>query len=253
MTEEQVQKAYVWLKQVAKDPFHMTYGDLAAYFGTDGLFDKEEFSEHMQVNKRYYKWVSEEDGTHFLYVNFEENEPGVFTISSYNTSGFDATEAIDRYLEAVEEEARQEDIAAAANAEMADFSLELRFRSDPEDGVTVSMQIPESSWSYDEQKAHLVDSDDVNTFGAGFIQFKLEDDAADFDFYKDKFENYQEIDPRTIGGVEMTGRTYKNIGYEWTEYIAQLDEGHAISIGVVRVDIAEGTVGDRILDSVRFE
>ena len=42
---------------------------------------------------------------------------------------------------------------------------------------------------------------------------------------------------REIGGVEMQGRTYKNIGYEWTEYIAQLDESHAVSIGIVRGDL----------------
>ena len=30
-------------------------------------------------------------------------------------------------------------------------------------------------------------------------------ELAKFDFYKDKFENYKDIEPRTIGGIEMQG------------------------------------------------
>jgi len=50
----------------------------------------------------------------------------------------------------------------------------------------------------------------------------------------------------------MKGRTYKNIGYEWTEYIGTIDDTHAVSVGIVRVDISEGTMGDKILDNVTF-
>ena len=76
---------------------------------------------------------------------------------------------------------------------------------------------------------------------------------SDFDFYKDKFENYKEIGTREIGGIEMTGRTYKNIGYEWTEYVGQVEDGKALSIGVVKVDLVEGTFGDRILNSIEIK
>ena len=253
VTEEQVQKAYVWLSKVKKDPFSTTYEELRDYFGTDGLFDKEEYSEHMKVNKRYYKWISEDDKTHFLYVNLEEESDGSYELSSYNTSGFSGPDAVTKYQAVLEEEARAADIAAAGSAPMKDFSVELRPVGDKETVVTVKMQVPESGWAYDEQKNHLVENDDINTFGAGFIQFKLEKEVEKFDFNKDKFENYKEIDDREIGGVVMHGRTYKNIGYEWTEYIAQMEEGKAISIGLVRVDAAEGTMADRILKSITFE
>ena len=122
-----------------------------------------------------------------------------------------------------------------------------------EDHVTVSMEIPESGWAYDESKDHLVENEDVETFGAGFIQFELEKDIEKFDFYKDKFENYKDIDDREIGGVTFAGRTYKNIGYEWTEYIAQLDDSHAMSIGIVSVDTSDGSTGDKILNSITFK
>ena len=252
VSEEQLQKGYVWMNKVAKDIFHTTYEELAAYFGVDGAFDKEEYSEHMKVNKRYYKWISEDDDTHFIYVNFEEDEPDTYTVSSFNTSGFSGPDAVTKYLDALLDEAREADKAAAAAMAMKDFSITISPFGKKDDTVTVNLQIPASGWSFDEKKVHLVDNEDPGTFGAGFIQFKLEDDVADFDFYKDKFENYQDIEAREVGGVVMQGRTYKNIGYEWTEYIAQLDETHAVSIGIVRVDVSSGTIGDRILNSVRF-
>ncbi len=53
--------------------------------------------------------------------------------------------------------------------------------------------------------------------------------------------------------MTFQGRTYKRIGYEWTEYIAQIEEGKAVSIGIVKADISEGTAGDRILNSIQFK
>ena len=257
LSEEEVQKGYVWMNKVCKDIFHTTYEELAEHFGVDGQFDKEEYSDHMQRNKRYYKWVSKENENHFIYVNFDEKDaagaPGVYTISGFNSSGFTSSEAEAKYLDIVKQEAAEADKAAAANMPMKDFEIKISPFGKKDDVVTVGMKMPESGWAYDESKAHLVENEDINTFGAGFIQFKLDDKVEDFDFYKDKFENYKDIDDREIGGVVMQGRTYKNIGYEWTEYIAQLDDAHAISIGIVRVDLSEGSMGDKILNSVEFK
>ena len=257
MSEEEVQKGYVWMNKVAKDIFHTTYEELAEHFGVEGRFDKEEYSEHMKVNKRYYFWISKEDKNHFIYVNFEEDDPdgapGVYTVSGFNSSGFSASEAEAKYLDEVKAEATEADKAAAANMAMKDFSVDIHPFAHDEVTLSVSAQIPESGWAYDEKKDHLVENEDVNTFGAGFIQFKLDQDVEKFDFYKDKFENYQEIEDRDFDGVTFKGRTYKNIGYEWTEYIAQIDDERALSIGIVRVDISEGTVGDKILNSIKLK
>ena len=136
---------------------------------------------------------------------------------------------------------------------MKDFTVEVSPWGHDEDVVKIGMQIPETGWSYDESRTKLVDNEDVNAFGAGFIKFELKEDVEKFDFYKDKFENYKEIDSRDFGGKTFKGRTYKNIGYNWTEYIAQLDDTHALSIGIVDVDLSDGTMGDRILDSISFK
>ena len=107
VTEEQVQKGYVWMNEVNKNIFDATYDDIAAYFGVKGRFVKEEYSDHMKANYRYYKWISEDDESHFIYVNFKETVPGVYTVSGFNTSGFSGTEAIARYLDTVKAEAAE--------------------------------------------------------------------------------------------------------------------------------------------------
>ena len=107
VTEEQVQKGYVWMNEVNKNIFDATYDDIAAYFGVKGRFVKEEYSDHMKANYRYYKWISEDDESHFIYVNFKETVSGVYTVSGFNTSGFSGKEAIARYLDTVKAEAAE--------------------------------------------------------------------------------------------------------------------------------------------------
>ena len=81
---------------------------------------------------------------------------------------------------------------------------------------------PESYWGnvnpigprscYDEGKRCLVENDDPTAFGAGAIQFEVRENVEKFDFYKDDFENYQDMEGRVIGGISFRGRTYRNIG-----------------------------------------
>ena len=253
VTEEQVQKGYVWMNEVNKNIFDATYDDIAAYFGVKGQFVKEEYSDHMKANYRYYKWISEDDDSHFIYVNFMENESGVYTVSAYNTSGFSGTEAIEKYLDIVKAEAAEANKAASANAEMKDFSVEIAQFAKDDVKVKIMTKIPVSGWSYDEGKRCLVENDDPTAFGAGAIQFKVRENVEKFDFYKDDFENYQDIEDRVIGGISFRGRTYRNIGYDWIQYIAQLDDGRALSIGLRNMDCVPGTMPDIILNDMTFQ
>ena len=123
VSEEAVQKGYVWMNEVNNNIFDSTYEDLVDYFGVEGEFVKEEYSDHMKWNQRYYKWVSKDNSSHYIYVNFAEKEPGVYTINSFNTSGFSGTEAIEKYLDTVKAEAAEADKAATANTKMKDFSV----------------------------------------------------------------------------------------------------------------------------------
>ena len=253
VTEEQVQKGYVWMNEVNNNIFDATYDDIVTYFGVEGQFVKEEYSDHMKANYRYYKWISEDDDSHFIYVNFKENESGVYTVSAYNTSGFSGTEAIEKYLDIVKAEAAEANKAASANAEMKDFSVEIAQFAKDDVKVKIMTKIPVSGWSYDDGPRCLVENDDPTAFGAGAIRFEVRTNVEDFDYYKDKFENYQDIEDRVIGGITFRGRTYKYIGYEWIQYIAQLDDNRALSIGLRNMDCVPGTMPDIILNNMTFQ
>ena len=253
VTEEQVQKGYVWMNEVNNNIFDATYDDIAAYFGVDGQFVKEEYSDHMKANYRYYKWISEDDGSHFIYVNFKENESGVYTVSAYNTSGFSGKEAIAKYLDIVKAEAAEANKAASANAEMKDFSVEVAQFAQDDVKVKIMTKIPVSGWSYDDRGRCLVENDDPTAFGAGAIRFEVRENVEKFDYYKDNFENYQDIEDRVIGGITFHGRTYRNIGYDWIEYVAQLDDNRALSIGLRNMDCVPGTMPDIILNNMTFQ
>ncbi len=188
VTEEQVQKGYVWMNEVNNYIFDATYDDIAAYFGVEGQFVKEEYSDHMKANYRYYKWISKDDDSHFIYVNFKENESGVYTVSAYNTSGFSGNEAIARYLDTVKAEAAEANKAASANAEMKDFSVEVAQFAKDDVKVKIMTKIPVSGWSYDEGKRCLVDNDDPTKFGAGAIRFEVRENVEKFDYYKDNLK-----------------------------------------------------------------
>ena len=253
VTEEQVQKGYVWMNEVNKNIFDATYDDIVAYFGVEGQFVKEEYSDHMKANYRYYKWISEDDDSHFIYVNFKENESGVYTVSAYNTSGFSGTEAIEKYLDIVKAEAAEANKAASANAEMKDFSVEIAQFAKDDVKVKIMTKIPVSGWSYDDGPRCLVENDDPTAFGAGAIRFEVRENVEKFDYYKDSFENYQDIEDRVIGGITFHGRTYKYIGYNWIEYVAQLDGNRALSIGLHDLDCVPGTMPDIILNNMTFQ
>ena len=253
VTEEQVQKGYVWMNEVNKNIFDATYDDIAAYFGVKGQFVKEEYSDHMKANYRYYKWISEDDDSHFIYVNFKENESGVYTVSAYNTSGFSGTEAIEKYLDIVKAEAAEANKAASANAEMKDFSAEIAQFAKDDVKVKIMTKIPVSGWSFDDSGRCLVENDDPTAFGAGAIQFEVRENVEKFDSSKDSFENYQDIEDRVIGGITFRGRTYKYIGYEWIQYIAQLDDSRALSVGLRNLDCVPGTMPDIILNNMTFK
>ena len=253
VTEEQVQKGYVWMNEVNNNIFDATYDDIVAYFGVEGQFVKEEYSDHMKANYRYYKWISEDDDSHFIYVNFKENESGVYTVSAYNTSGFSGTEAIEKYLDIVKAEAAEANKAASANAEMKDFSAEIAQFAHDDVKVKIMTKIPVSGWSFDDRGRCLVENDDPTAFGAGAIRFEVRTNVEDFDYYKDDFENYQDIDDRVIGGITFKGRTYKHIGYNWIQYVAQIDDGRALSIGLTKLDCVPGTMPDIILNNMTFQ
>ena len=250
VSDEAVQKAWVYMSEVAKDIYNTTYEELVEYFGVDGLFDKQEFSDVYEANMRFYKWISSTNPHNFIYVNFLEKEPGVYKISAFNTSGFSGSEAVEKYLDEVKAEAAEADRAAAASAVMQDFSMEVKDPS-TDNVITISTVLPESGWSSD--KDLIVENEDPDAFGAGAIQFKLRQSVEKLESNKDSYKNLQEGEDRVIGGITFKSRTYEYIGYNWIEFVAQIDDTRALSIGLTDLDCFEGTMPDIILNNMQFQ
>lgn len=79
--------------------------------------------------------------------------------------------------------------------------------------------------------------------------------AYPFGLFPQKGLTRLEFEPVTIlfGVITFRGRTYERIGYEWIQYIAQLDDSRALSIGLRDLDCVPGTMPDIILNNMTFK
>lgn len=124
--------------------------------------------------------------------------------------------------------------------------------------LTLNVTCPDQGWykratnSFGDFKLYLTDDPSHIFSNNPIILFELESGLDKIDYYYDSFENVEELTPRTIGGVEMAGRTYKNVGMWWTEYYGEMPTGGWLSIRISGVDIDPGTEGDTVLNSVTF-
>ena len=44
-----------------------------------------------------------------------------------------------------------------------------------------------------------------------------------------------------------------SIGYDWIEYVAQIDDTRALSIGLIDLECVPGTMPDIILNNMKFQ
>ena len=124
--------------------------------------------------------------------------------------------------------------------------------------LTLNVTCPDQGWyksastSFGDLKLFPTD-DPSNIFsGDPRMLFELQRDLDKINYYYDDFENVEELAPRTIGGVELAGRTYKKVGMWWTEYYGEMPTGGWLSIRISGVDIEPGTEGDAVLSSITF-
>ena len=124
--------------------------------------------------------------------------------------------------------------------------------------LVLNVTCPDQGWykpatnSFGDFKLFPTD-DPSNIFsGDPRILFELKAGLDKIDYYYDSFENVEEVAPRTFGGVELQGRTYKYVGMLWTEYFGEMPAGGWLSIRISGVDIDPGSEGDAVLSSVTF-
>ncbi len=125
--------------------------------------------------------------------------------------------------------------------------------------LVLNVTCPDKDWykratnSFGDFKLYLTDDPSHIFSNNPIILFELESGLDKINYYYDDFENVEELAPRTIGGVEMAGRTYKNVGMWWTEYYGEMPTGGWLSIRISGVDIDPGSEGDAVLSSVTFD
>ena len=123
--------------------------------------------------------------------------------------------------------------------------------------LVLNVTCPDQGWyksatSFGDFKLFPTDDPSHIFSGDPRITFELKSGLDKINYYYDDFENVEELTPRTIGGVEMAGRTYKNVGMWWTEYYGEMPTGGWLAIKISGVDIDPDTEGDTVLNSITF-
>ena len=121
--------------------------------------------------------------------------------------------------------------------------------------MNVTVDLPTKNWYPDKASSlYIYCAPNAERADRSQSYFKIEckESLDKINFYQDKFENLAEIEPRTIGGIEMQGRTYKYIGMNWTEYYGEIAEGVWVSVKLSGVDLSAGTETEAILMSMTF-
>ena len=227
----------------------LTYEEVRDFIGVDGYDCGNSGPNTMtELGDHYFNWYA--DDTHYIHVCFRGNdETGKFEcINQWNTSGFDSSEWADIDL--------TDWLIANANTEDTE-NVTLNMTEFYDGGIVkVSADVPKGNWYCEEYgtKVYFYNVPDEKSAYSDSprIQTEVDKTLEYFDKHKDDFENLEEIDNMTIGGIEMSGRKYNYSGMDWTEYVGKLDDDFAISVKISGVNISEGTEGEVIMKSIKF-
>ncbi len=221
-----------------------TYEEIAAFAGVDGLDQGHRDTSMTALGDHYFDWISDSDPTRYIHVCFRgRDESGRFEACQWNTSGI---------VSANWKSADLTDwLVGTACRDTKETASEIRRFDNP--AVTVTVQMPVTGWN---NRASSNTAYFYNERGESNNDPRIEvityDDPAMFDFSLDRYENVQPAESRVIAGVEMQGRTYHYIGWDWTEYSAQFSPKVSIAVRVSRINCAPGTEGGALLDSMTF-
>lgn len=221
-----------------------TYEEVAAFAGVEGLDQGHRDTSMTALGDHYFDWISDSDPTHYIHLCFRgRDESGRFEACQWNTSGIVSADWKTADL--------TDWLSATACHDTEATTLEIQRFSNPL--VTVTAQMPVLNWytRVANNTAYFY-NDRGESNNDPRIEVITYDDPAMFDFYLDKYENVQPAASRVIAGVEMQSRAYHSIGWDWTEYSAQLSPKVSIAVRVSRVDVGPGTEAGTLLDSFVF-
>ena len=134
--------------------------------------------------------------------------------------------------------------ATDVSLQLVDFTLSLTLPSGDwfDEGITggASGGVTTAHFYYKETHANAPRVDISESFT-----------MSTFDSYKNYWENYEDIGSKTIGGIEMEGRTYKSFGMQWIDYIAKIGDEQYLGVTIIDLDPDSGET-KALLDSITF-
>lgn len=237
---------YRWMHDLPSDFLYaMTFDEISAAVGKPG--------QDKQNNDGKTQGAVWSDGDRsFVTVTFKDKGDGNYACCAISVSGI----ASDEYNAA--DISGFPKIASSTPAgtnptETQTFETKIGF-SGPK--VNVTAEIPAKNWHphAGSSSIYIYCAPNAERADRSSSYFKIEckESLDKINFYLDKFENLVEIEPRTIGGIEMPGRMYHYIGMDWVEYYGEIAEGVWVSINMSGVDLSEGTETEAILMSMTF-
>ncbi len=237
---------YRWMHELPSDFLYaMTFDELSAAVGKQGC-DKQD-----NDGKTHAAYWTDGDRA-FVTVTFKVRDNDTWTCTSITISGI----ASDEYN--VADVSGFPKIASSTPAgtnptEKQTLQTKVGF-SGPK--VNVAVDLPTKNWYPDagSSSIYIYCAPNAERADRSHSYFKIEckESLDKINFYKDSFENLTELAPRTIGGIEMQGRSYKYIGMNWIEYYGEIAEGVWVSVKLTGVDLSEGTETEAILLSMAF-
>lgn len=220
------------------------YEDIRELLGTDGVpytnFDS------WRADRHTYEWFAPERVTLLVAFKVENGEEisNSWTSGSWDGPEYDVTP--------VKLGSRPE-----GSGNMIDQSVTI---TDSRQNVeaTVMFKIPEGAWCVDpgvRSSFQIINNPTTDNvpFRTPYIKVELFETSESLNYYEKDFENLTELESRTIGGVTMNGRSYKNVGIEWIEFYGQIPSGGWISIRLAYMSADPGSECSNILDSMSFK
>ena len=220
------------------------YEDIRELLGTDGV-PYTEF-DSWRADRHTYEWFAPERVTLLVAFKVENGEEisNSWTSGSWDGPEYDVTP--------VKLGSRPE-----GSGNMIDQSVTI---TDSRQNVeaTVMFKIPEGAWCVDpgvRSSFQIINNPTTDNvpFRTPYIKVELFETSESLNYYEKDFENLTELESRTIGGVTMNGRSYKNVGIEWIEFYGQIPSGGWISIRLAYMSAEPGSDCSNILDSMSFK
>ncbi len=221
----------------------LTFDDLSNAVGKAG-FDKQD------GDGKYHAAYWYDGEKYYVTVTFYANADGTWGVGSI-TTGLSSSEYNAADISGFPAVGNR----AAGSSPVQSVTLETKIGfSGP--AVAVTASVPTENWFAKVQSSSIrynnaPTESAVNSNSPG-IRIECKESLEKIDFYKDSFENLVELGSRTIGGIPMQGRSYKNIGMEWIEYYGEVAEGVWASIKLTGLDPYAGSEADAILGSITF-